>query len=382
MTARKRVIEILSHREADRVPVNMAPTVGFYKKLVRHLKIETKREPEIGIWTEVNFNLDMLDILGLDIVHIAPEPPEGWSPKTFSDGSFTDEWGVVYKKKFYGDGEGYYYEMIGHPLAKATMGDLESYPWPNTSDPSRFESLRDKVQSVFKYTNFAIMVSAFGALFETAEYLRGQEQWLVDLIQNPLFAKSLLDRLCALEEESDRRILEAVGDYIQIFHLGGEDLGTQQSPLISPTIYRDIVKPYHMRRWQNAKELFIRHNPEGKLMIHSCGAIYPFIQDFIDCGIDILDPIQPLAVGMGASRLKRDFGTQLCFCGGIDIQRILPFGSVSDVREEVKKKIEALAPGGGYIISPAHFIPDNVPPKNIMAMLEAAREFGTYPLNC
>ena len=380
MTSRERVVAALNHTEPDTVPIEMEATVGFYNKLRAYLHLKRDLNPKIGIWTEVPCDTDMLRMLGLDIVRVGPNPPKTWQPAILPDGSFTDEWGVVYKKTYYGKDGGYYNERVKHPLENATVDDLNRYPWPDPEDESRVSRLREKVKNLFENTDFAIMLTSFGALFETAEYMRGQEQWLMDLILNPNFAHALLDKLCTIELKVDKLVLEAAGKYVQIFHVGGEDLGAQNGPLISPQTYRDIVKPYHRRRWTAARKLFKQINPQGKIALHSCGSIYSFIQDFIDCGIEMLDPIQPFAKGMESSRLKKEFGDRLTFNGAIDIQRILPFGTTVDVKNEVKSKIADLAPGGGYILRAAHYIPDDVPPENFMAMIEAAKEYGKYPL--
>jgi len=380
MNSRERVITTLNHDEPDRIPVYFESTIGFYRKLLSYLGIKTTKKTNIGKWTEVLLDSQMVSTLDLDIIRIGLNPANERNALSTEHSSFQDDWGVAYKKIFYNNQDGFYFEMIKHPLAEATKKDLIYYNWPSVPSDDRILKLKEHIIELYFNTNLAIMTSGIGSLFETAQYLRGQTQWLMDLILDADFAKSLLSKICELEIESDKKIIEAVGPYIQIYHIGGEDLGTQKSPLISPNMYREIVKPYHKYRWRSAKELLSKTNPECKLMLHSCGAIYPFIKDFIDCGIDILDPIQPLATGMEASRLKEEFGETLSFCGGIDIQNLLPFSSTQEVRNETRKKIMELGHGGGYILKPAHFVPDNVPPENILAMVDTAKEFGIYPV--
>ncbi len=380
MTPRERVITALEHKEPDRVPIEMEPTIGFYNNLKKYLGVRVDEKPKIGVWTEVFCDADMLTRLGLDIIRVQPDPPKNWKSEIFPDGSFTDEWGTVRKKTYYGEKGGYYYEMVKYPLENAMIDDLDKFNWPDPEDESRVIRLGERARELSETTDFAIMAMSFGSLFETAQYLRGQEKWLMDLILNPEFARALLDKLCSIELKMDKLILEAVGKYAQIFHIGGEDSGTQDSLLFSPEVYRKIIKPYHKRRWMAARETFRKHNPQGKIMVHSCGAVYPLIEDFIDCGIDALDPIQPLAKGMESKKLKEEFGDRLSFCGAIDIQRILPFGTVEEVEGEVKNKISDLASNGGYILRPAHYVPGNVPPENLMAMIEAAKKYGQYPI--
>jgi uroporphyrinogen decarboxylase len=380
MNSRERVIATLKHHEPDRIPVYFEPTIGFYRKLLDYLGIGAARNTPMGKWTEVPLSSELLTRLDLDIIRVGLRPANEENSLTAEDTHFTDEWGVGYEKIFHGEQDGFYFEMTRHPLAEATEKHLDDYNWPSVPDNDRILALKQRVMELYSNTRLAIMTSAFGSLFETAEYLRGQTQWLMDLVLDADFAESLLSRICELELESDRRIIEAVGQYIQIYHIGGEDLGTQKSTLISPDTYREIVKPFHKRRWKSAKDLLAKINPDCRLMLHSCGAISPLIRDFVDCGIDVLDPIQPLASGMESSKLKEEFGETLSFCGGIDIQNLLPFCSPQEVKEETRRKIRELGHGGGYIVKPAHFVPDNVPPENILAMVDAAKEFGIYPI--
>jgi uroporphyrinogen decarboxylase len=174
--------------------------------------------------------------------------------------------------------------------------------------------------------------------------------------------------------------MEAVGDLVDIVRLSGEDLGTQLAPMISPRMFQALVQPRFARLWGMARKKIAEKNPNARLMLHSCGNIRPLIPAWIEMGLDILDPIQPRAKGMEPAALKRDFGDQLSFHGGIDIQNILPFGSEQDVINEVRRYLRALAPGGGYIVAPAHNVQSDVPPQNLVAMRDAIAEFGSYPI--
>jgi uroporphyrinogen decarboxylase len=174
--------------------------------------------------------------------------------------------------------------------------------------------------------------------------------------------------------------MEAVGDLVDIVRLSGEDLGTQTAPMISPRLFNELVRPRFERLWGCARRKLAEKNPAGKLMVHSCGNVRPFIPSWIEMGLDILDPIQPRARGMEPDGLKRDFGDRLVFHGGIDLQYTLPFGTVEDVCGEVRRYIRALAPGGGYIVAPAHNVQSDVPPANLVAIRDAIQAFGTYPI--
>ena len=175
--------------------------------------------------------------------------------------------------------------------------------------------------------------------------------------------------------------IEAVGEYVDILRLSGEDLGTQEGPLISLKMFRRLVRPYLERLWGFAKQKLLEKNPRAKIMLHSCGAVRMFIPDWIDMDLDILDPIQPKAKGMDPFQLKADFGDKLSFHGGIDAQYVLPFGTTEDVRQHTRTYIKALAPGGGYIVAPVHNVQGDVSPENLVAMREAVEEFGYYPVD-
>jgi uroporphyrinogen decarboxylase len=178
-----------------------------------------------------------------------------------------------------------------------------------------------------------------------------------------------------LHIEFFRHYLEAVGDCIDVVVVS-DDLGGENGPLISPELYRELVKPAQKKLWQ-----FIKSNTEAYLFLHSCGSIYRFIPDLIEIGVDILNPIQVAAKDMDTRRLKDEFGDKLIFWGGIDTQRILPFGSPEDVESEVKKRIADMAPGGGYVLTAVHNIQAGVSPENICMMYDAARKWGAYPID-
>ncbi|MEG0379283.1 MAG: uroporphyrinogen decarboxylase family protein, partial [Eubacterium sp.] len=206
-------------------------------------------------------------------------------------------------------------------------------------------------------------------------------RWYRDLVNNQEFAHALMDRICQVQKGVNAVCLEAVGDYVDILRLSGEDLGMQDRPLISPRTFRKVVRPHLEELWSHAKAALQAKNPEGKIMLHSCGAIRPFINDLIECGIDILDPVQPAAKDMDRYGLKKEFGDQITFHGNIDIQKVLPFGSKEEITEEVHDAIKALAPGGGFLLSPAHNVQSDVSAENLVHMIKCAHEFGTYPID-
>jgi uroporphyrinogen decarboxylase len=379
MSSRERVIACLEHREPDRVPLSMSITINAYNNLKRHLGIDLPEDLKIGRWTEVNIHPRVAEEFGLDVLGVPMNPSRRSFPRQPGANRRIDEWGVEWAKVELPKG-GYYYEMAVAPLANATVADLDDYPWPDGRDPGRVEGLAETFRRIHNDTEFAILSKFGGAVFEQAWYLRGMERFFTDMVENPAFVHALLDKICTIQMAWDAAGIEAVGEYVDILRLSGEDLGTQEAPLISLRMFRQYVRPYLERLWTFAKGKLLEKNPRGKIMLHSCGAVRTFIPEWIAMGLDILDPIQPSAKGMEPERLKADFGAALTFHGGIDAQYVLPFGTPEEVRQHTCRYIQALAPGGGYIVAPVHNVQGDVPPENLVAMRDAVEEFGYYPI--
>jgi uroporphyrinogen decarboxylase len=198
---------------------------------------------------------------------------------------------------------------------------------------------------------------------------------LIDLALNPEFAEALFWKVGEIFKGFYQAQLDAVGDYIEWVEIG-DDLGGQNGPLISPKMYRELLKPIHADVIKSIKE----HPSNPKVMYHSCGSIKVFIPDFIELGVDILNPIQVAAKGIVPSEIKKEFGNELCFLGGVDSQHLMPTGTPQQVSEQVKRRIQEMGVGGGYVLAPSHNIGDDVPLENILAFFEGANDFGTYPI--
>lgn len=378
LNSRERVLRTLNHQEPDRVPFNLNLTVDVYHRLRERLKLPPESNKEMDLGTGVSASLDLVEAMQLDFCYLKLGAPVKWEPPTRPDGIIVDEWGVGYRKTMRPGG--FYYEMVEHPLAGATLKDIEDYCWPDSNDPGRIAELQDKVAFICKETDKAIMAKFTTPIWEQAWYLCGLEQWMMDLITNPERVCAILDQVCKVAIGLAGAGLEAVGEQIDILRLSGDDLGTQTGPMISPRMYERFVKPHFERLWRYAKGKLLQKNPAGKLMLHSCGNIRPFIPSWIEMGLDILDPIQPRAAGMEPGGLKHDFGEQLVFHGGIDLQQVLPFGSPEEVMTEVKRYIQILGPGGGYVVAPAHNIQNDVPTENLIALRDAVMKYGVYPI--
>ena len=379
LTSRERVLRTLNHQEPDRVPFNLSLTVDIYYRLRQYLGLPPDQNKSIGLWTEVAPTLDLLDAMQVDFCYVGLKPPLNWKAPQTMDGLRYDEWGIGRARVERTDGS-FYYEMVKQPLANATLEQIESYPWPDPYDPGRVEGLRAKVLDIRRQTDKAIMAKFSNSIWEQSWWLYGMQAWMIDLIEKPHIVSAIMDKVCDVAMGMMEVGMNAVGDLVDIVRLSGEDLGTQLAPMISPKLFQELVRPRFARLWNLARKKLQEKNPSGKLMLHSCGNVRPFIPTWIEMGLDILDPIQPRARGMEPEGLKRDFGDRLVFHGGLDIQHTLPFGTPQDVAAEVKRYMSILAPGGGYIVAPAHNVQSDVPPANLVAIRDAIQEFGNYPI--
>jgi uroporphyrinogen decarboxylase len=219
-----------------------------------------------------------------------------------------------------------------------------------------------------------LLVGYFGGhIFQAAQSLRGWETFLVDLLANPGFAEALLDQLAEANIRRFERFAATVGPCVDVIHFE-DDLGMQDRSLLRPALYRQRVKPYHKKLFD-----FVKSHCQAYILLHSDGAIAPFIPDFIEMGVDALNPVQVSAAGMDTRILKKEFGDAITFWGGgCDSQRVLPYGSPQNVIDEVKRRMDDLAPGGGFVFSPIHNIQPGVPIGNIVAMFRTAFEHGIY----
>jgi len=378
MTSRERVTRILNHQEADRIAIDLGGRVASmhieaYNRLKGYLGI---REDHGLTWNKLWFQVEdfderVLNEFDIDFRRVYLRGPSNGGVRFNPDGTITDEWGLTLKKITTSHGP--LHEMIGHPLAEASLEDIESYSWPDPTDPARTKGLEEEVKNLYESTDHAIVAGAIGAgPFEVASWLRGSEQYYIDLLTNREFAVRLFEKVVDLYIEFYRVFLNKVGKHIQIIETS-DDYGTQRGLLISPQLYKDVFKPQHKGLLN-----FIKSRTDAKIFHHSCGSVYDLIDELHDSGVDVLNPIQPGAAKMEPWRLKGDFGNKMIFHGGIDEQYLLPRGTPEEIDVEVHEVIRTLAPGGGYILAPAHNIQPDTPPENVVAMYKAAEKHGRY----
>jgi uroporphyrinogen decarboxylase len=379
-TSRKRVEVVLEHGIPDRVPIDLTITELPYVRLREALGMGPEPGLKSSSFTEVRPAPEVLAALGVDLTWVKLNKPHNWRPPDPTpDGVRFDEWGVG-RKKIYQRPDIYLNEVACSPLAEAGPADLGRYPWPDPLDPGWVEGLEEETRQLYETTDLALMGRFGGTILEQAAFLRGWERWLMDLVLEPDFARGLIEIITDIQVELDLAGIRTAGKYLSIFKLSGEDLGMQDRPLFSMKVWHELIRPGLTQRWKAAREALDRYAPHVKLMLHSDGAIRPFLPDLIEEGVQVLDPVQPRCAGMDFYELKRDFGDALVFHGGVDTQEVLPFGTAADVEADVLRCMDSLGKGGGLIIAPVHNVQADVPPQNLITMCRTVREQGRYPL--
>lgn len=268
-----------------------------------------------------------------------------------------------------------YFEPVYYPLREAKVEDIEKYKWPSAPSADQIAQWKETAKRIREETDYAVVGDVIGlGIFETAWSLQGLDRFMINIHRRLPLVEALLDKVLEVKLKQYEAYLSAIGPYIDVINLS-DDMGTQHGPIVSPELYRKVVKPRQKVLCQSIKE-----KTNAKIFLHSCGAVSEFIGDFIDVGIDILNPIQVSAKGMGDTAwLKREFGKDIVFWGGgCDSQHILPFSTPEEVEREVRRRIEDLAPGGGFVFAPVHNIQPGVPPENIVALFAAAIRYGGY----
>jgi uroporphyrinogen decarboxylase len=381
MNSRARVQQALSFQEPDRVPFDLGGTglssihVTAYQNLRRYLGM-----PDVA--TRVAAVAEQLAMVDEDIaerLRTDVRPVMRGDAATFKlvfrdEGdyrAYTDEWGIGWRMPKDG---GFYYDMYHHPLATAnSLEDLKAFRFPDPLDDGRFAPLRAQAEEAAARGKAVALAGPCAGIAEVYSWLRGYEEFYIDLVRNQSWVAYMLDRLVEFKCAFWERALGEIGDLVDVV-IEADDLGGQHSLLMSPKTYRQVIKPSHSRLFA-----FIKEQAPVRIFYHTCGAVWALIPDLIDAGIDILNPVQLSATGMEPHELKKEFGRDLVFWGGgIDTQRVLGTGTADEIREHVRRNIEALAPGGGFVFAAVHDIQANVPPENIMAMWEAYAAHSAY----
>ncbi len=360
MTSRERALKAIRHEQPDRPPIYSSITPQVAEMLCRHLGIPLEETLPSLLSTRISWP-GLMEKLGNDLIAVGPCYQEDRPVINTPEGLQVNEWGMVFKDT------GLYGEFYDFPLQHAeSVNDILNYPFPDPFAKGRFE---DAGRVMSKYSKSHAMIGEMETtIFETCWYLVGLEKFLMDLMIVPPYLEVLLDRVMQVNLNLARQL---VGMGVDIIWLG-DDFGTQSGMIMDPDTWRRFFKPRMHFIFTELKKI----NPEVKIAWHSCGSFLPIVPDFIEIGLDILNPLQPLAQGNDPAYFKKTWGKQLSFFGAIDVQHLLPFESPEYIKKEVKRIASVLGEGGGYIAAPAHNIQPDTSVENILAMFDAIKELA------
>ncbi len=413
MTSRERILAAIEHREPDRVPVDLGstPSSGIsaiaYNRLKARLNIAGGHTRVYDVVQQLAQPEDeILDRFRVDVVDLGrafdrsdadwrgvvlpdgskAEVPVSFKPRTEPDGSrvaVAPDGTVVARMPagahFFDQAcfpyvDGYPDDFRGLPeaMSKVVWAALPHSPWNHAGDRGFWRALREKALGMKAVgRDRAIMVVCGCNLFEWGTFLRRLDNFLMDLALDPTSVERLLDALMERHLSTLEAVCRAVGDVADILRFG-DDLGTDRGTFMRPETYRRLFKPR-----QAALCAYVKTHSRMKTFLHSCGSIAAIIPDLIEAGYDVLNPVQTNARDMEPERLKREFGADVTFWGaGVDTRAVLNRGTPAEVKDQVKRRMEILAPGGGFVFNTVHNILPDVPPENVLAMFEAVAEFN------
>ena len=405
MTHRERVLLALNHEEGDRVPIDFGAMRSTGIHVLAYLQLKKYLGMEGGMVKVYDLmqmlaepEKEILEFFDADVVQLhryaptfgipidefqkrnLPTGEEIWFPAAFQP--VTRENGsreIVVDSKAVAvlPQGGFWFDWASFPLAGAERKeDIDRYQF-YVIDEKEVDFLQTELQELkTKYPDYAILGAFGGNIFEDGLFTFGLEKYLTLLIEKPELVEYFNQKNAQNHIHNLRKYLQVVGDEIDIIQMG-DDLGTQNAPYLSPSLYRRLIKPYQKMVYDEVHRL----NPGVKVFLHSCGSIYPFIPDLIEIGVDILNPVQTTAKGMDPRKLKEEFGRDLVFWGGgVETQGVLLYGTEEEVRRQVRERINILGPGGGFVFNQVHNILPDVPPSNVVAAYQEAQKYGIYPL--
>ncbi|MFA6107177.1 MAG: uroporphyrinogen decarboxylase family protein [Candidatus Latescibacterota bacterium] len=382
MNSRERVLTALRHQEPDRIPFDLSatPVTGIHHVAYRGLR-QALGLPvgEPRIWHLMQqlacVEDDVHAALATDARGLRPGASATWSLRFRDDGPYryyTDEWGITRRMR---REDGLYFDLCGSPLSEVrTVAEIERYPFPAPADPARFTGLRAAAEQARAEGKAFVLGGICAGMLEMGQWLRGYEGFFCDLAADRALAEALCERILELKLAYWERALELLGDLVDVVQ-EGDDYGGQRGLQVSPEVWRAVFKPRLGRLLAAIK----RRAPGASIFFHSCGSIAEILPDLVEVGVEALNPVQVAATGMDSRELKARYGSALTFWGGgIDTQRVLPGGTPAQVRDEVRRRIDDLAPGGGFVFAAVHNVQADVPPANLLAMRAALEEFGRY----
>lgn len=412
MTSRERILAAIEHRAPDRVPVDLGatPSSGIsaiaYGNLKRHLGLTQGSTRIYDVVQQLaqpeDFLLDRFGVDVLDLGRTFNQDAAAWHPTTLADGQ-SALYPAWFQPEAQADGsfiarmpdgldiahmpaggtffdQSYFPYLDGYPadfrelptaMSRVLWAALVHSPWDHAGEPGFWDTLRAQALELRRTSDRALMLVIGCNLFEWGTFLRRMDNFLMDLVAEPAQVEALLDALLERHLASLAQACAAVGDVVDIIRFG-DDLGTNNGPFMSPKTYRELFKPRHTQLCD-----YVHRHSRMKTFLHSCGSIRALLPDLIEAGFDVINPVQTTCRGMEPEGLKKDFGRDICFWGGgCDTKTVLPQGTPAEVKDDVRRRLEILLPGGGFVFNTVHNILPEVPPQNLVAMYEAVQEFG------
>ncbi|TKJ27632.1 MAG: hypothetical protein CEE42_01630 [Promethearchaeota archaeon Loki_b31] len=386
MNSRERVNTTLNHKEPDKVPIDLGGNqssihIKAYKKLLDYLEIEDENIQYADFVQQIvrpcdkvleRFNIDVRYVQPLGgMVRVQEMEPQYEGKYVGLYDQFGVFWGNDAKKDL---DEILYYDPVIHPFADfKSVSDIRDFDWPNGRDKTPFKGLKEYAKGLRNNTDFALSTPPVGCIYEYCTFLFGFTKTLRYLRTKPEFIIVTMEELLNYWTDYVTTFLDEVGSYLDVTCING-DIAEQAGPIMSVKLYENMIKPIERKLSKKIHELV-----ETKINYHSCGSVSLFIPHFAEIGYDVINPVQISAYDMEPCSLKKRFGDIMSFWGGLcNSQSTLPFGTLKQIRDEVRRNFECLKPGGGFIASNIHNITAEVPPQNIVAMFDAANEFGNY----
>ncbi len=385
MNHRERLLTALDHREPDRVPIDFAGTgvssICFqaYDDLREALGLEPRPfDPDdlgAATWAGVvKPHEDVYQRMHSDVEMVGMGDPDAWTLEIKRGERYdvyVDEWGArLYRPK-----GGHYFDYREFPIQEGTVEAFKAWhDWPDPRDPGRWRGFRERCLDVRERGRAVTSFSVFGGgIFEQPARVMPMQEFLLGIAKDPEFSDIVLGTMFDIYYEATVCMLEQVGDILDVW-VYWDDLSTQRGPMVSPTWYERHLMPLHRRLFDKVKSM-----SDAKIFFHTCGAVRRWIPSLIDVGVDILNPVQISAEDMDPFELNEEFGDDIVFWGGAcDPQHTLAFGTPDEVREDVRRNIDGLGPGGGFVFANVHNIQNQVPPENIIAMFDTCYEYGVY----
>ena len=369
MTSKERVLNALNHKPVDRVPMDLFGMASSlvdeeYFKLLDYLGLDRSVDP-IRKGTNCNYYDErILDMLDIDIRRVWVGSTNLF-PKNRPDGSYVNEWGMVQKKGRFG------IEFVRFPLEGASAEEIRNYNWPKAAEIYDIRGMRERAKRLSEENRYAVSLRApMNGIFEIACWLRGTENFMVDIYEDPDAIHELCEQILKVQMDCYGMILDEVGEYVDIVETG-DDYGSQMGLLISP----DCLKEFILTRRKRLNDMIKQKAPHAKVFLHCCGSISKIIPDLIETGVDVLNPVQTAAAGMDPVDLKENFGSRIVFHGGVDTQKAMK-GGKAEVRTEVANMLESMNRDGGYILASCNHIQSDIPVENVLELYAAAKELS------